>query len=67
MVYRVIQCPGCGNANVTSSSVTLKCKYCNKSTALVSAKGEARVNVLGVAGSAQEAARLLREINRKWR
>lgn len=34
MSFKIIQCPPCGQIQVTESEKTLKCKSCNRSTSL---------------------------------
>ena len=62
--YKVIQCPKCGQVQVSGSKV-LQCKYCGKSTALVGKSGEMRVKVVANFGSPQEAAVFIREYKEK--
>ena len=63
-VYSVLQCPKCGLHQSTAAE-TLKCKYCNKSTAIRSKKGHERVNIKAKTDNPSQAAELVRKLNEK--
>ena len=63
--YYVIECPSCGAYQATSSRQTLKCKYCNKSRTLTSAKGSSKVNIIATLPTPQAASLVVKAANEK--
>ena len=65
MAYYVIECPSCGAYQATSSRQTLKCKYCNKSRTLASAKGHSTANIIATLPTPQAASLAVKAANEK--
>ena len=63
--YFIIQCPKCGLYQATTSKKSIKCKFCNKSTALVSKDGYARANKGATTTDPREAVRYVQTLNEK--